>query len=180
MLANFFRAIRSVHDAAQTSIRPKEIAMTSEPAHASQPRTLCAALRHARRSLCNRLERMGAMPDHDFCHDFAGVVAAVEAGFRHEELAMEMLGYAHLREQREENAVILAALHRALPAVDAGDCALGRQLVAALRDVLALHRLSADLALSLSVPAAPARAQGRARGRAARTTLHVAVRRAAR
>ena len=94
---------------------------------------------------------------------------------------MEMLGYAHLREHIEENAVILRALHRALPAVDAGDCALGRQLVAALRDVLALHRLSADLALSLSVASAPATPQARARGRAARTTLHVAnARRASR
>jgi len=149
--------------------------MTPEHAHDSQPRTLCASIRHARRSLCNRLERMAAMPDEAFCQDFAAVVAAVEAGFRHEELAMEMLGYAHLREHREENAVILRALHRALPEVDAGDCGLGRQLVAALTQVLALHRLSADLALALSVPVAGASPQGRARGRAARTTLHVAA-----
>lgn len=155
--------------------------MTSESMHAGQPRTLCAAIRHARRSLCNRLERMAAMPDEAFCHDFAAVVAEVEAGFRHEELAMEMLGYAHLREHREENAVVLRALHRALPDVDAGDCALGRQLVAALREVLALHRLSADLALSLTVPTTAAGTPGRARGRAARTTLHVSsARRAAR
>lgn len=149
--------------------------MTPEPAHASPPRTLCAAIRHARRSLCNRLERMTAMPDDAFCHDFAALVAAVEAGFRHEELVMEMLGYAHLREHREENAVILRALHRAQPDVDAGDCALGRQLVAALRQVLALHRLSADLALSLTVPAPAAHPPARARGRAARTTLHVST-----
>jgi len=154
--------------------------MMSEHAHASHPRTLCAAIRHARRSLCNRLERMAGMPDEAFCQNFAMVVAEVEAGFRHEETAMEMLGYAHLREHREENAVILRALHRALPEVDAGDCALGRQLVAALRQVLALHRLSADLALSLSVPAAASSQAGRARGRAARTTQHVAPRRAIR
>ena len=154
--------------------------MTPEPAHASQPRTLCAAIRHARRSLCNRLERMAAMPDEAFCQDFTAVVAAVEAAFRHEELVMEMLGYAHLREHREENAVILRALHRALPEVDAGDCALGRQLVGALRQVLALHRLSADLALSLTVPTSAASPSGRARGRAARTTQHVAGRRAGR
>lgn len=148
--------------------------MLHEQAHATQPRALCAAIRHARRSLCNRLERMAPMPDEAFCRDFAAVVAAVEAGFRHEELAMEMLGYAHLREQLEENAVILRALHRALPEVDAGNCALGRQLVAALREVLALHRLSTDLALSLTIPSPGAGSPGRARGRAARTTLHVA------
>lgn len=155
--------------------------MMPEHAHASQPRTLCAAIRHARRSLCNRLERMAGMPDEAFCHDFSAVVAAVEAGFRHEELAMETLGYAHLRDHIEENAVILRALHRALPAVDAGDCALGRQLVAALREVLAMHRLNADLVLSLSAASAPATPQAHARGRAARTTLHVAsARRASR
>jgi len=154
--------------------------MMPEHAHASQPRTLCAAIRHARRSLCNRIERMASMPDEAFCQNFAMVVAEVEAGFRHEELAMEMLGYAHLREHREENAVILRALHRALPEVDAGDCALGRQLVAALRQVLALHRLSADLALALTVPTAASSPAGRARGRAARTTQHVAGRRAIR
>jgi hemerythrin len=153
---------------------PEETAMMPEHAHGSQPRTLCAAIRHARRSLCNRLERMASMPDEVFCQDFATVVAEVEAGFRREELAMEMLGYAHLREHREENAVILRALHRALPEVDAGDCALGRQLVAALRQVLALHRLNADLALSLTVPASSPNPPARARGRAARTTLHVA------
>ena len=152
--------------------------MTHMHAHASQPRTLCAALRHARRSLCNRLERMALMPDEAFCQDFADVVAAVEAGFRHEELAREMLGFAHLREHLEEHAVILRALHRALPEVEAGDCALARQMVAALCDVLALHRLNADLALVLSVPSSSP--QARQRGRAARATLHVAARRAIR
>ena len=144
------------------------------------PWAACLALRHRRRLLLGRAGALCAAADADFARHFPGFVAAVEAGFRHEELAMEMLGYARLREQREENAVILSALHRALPQVDAGDCALGRQLVAALRDVLALHRLSADLALSLSVPAAASSLAGRARGRAARTTQHVAGRRAIR
>lgn len=143
--------------------------MNAEHIHSRTPRTVCTAVRHSRRSLCNRLERMAALPDTAFCHDFAAVVAAVEAGFRHEELVMEMLGYEYLREHRAENAVILRALHRAIPQVDSGDCALGRQLVAALRDVLALHRLSADLALAIG-PAAPG---ARVRGRAARATLHV-------
>jgi hypothetical protein len=149
--------------------------MKAEHVHSHAPRTVYTAVRHARRSLCNRLGRMGGLPDADFCHDFAGVVAAVEAGFRHEELVMEMLGYEHLREHRAENAVILRALHKAIPQVDAGDCALGRRLVAALLDVLALHRLSADLALALGQPAPGARMHARVRGRAARTTQHVAA-----
>lgn len=147
--------------------------MKVEHAHSHAPRSVCTAVRHARRSLCNRLERMAALPDEAFCRDFAGVVAAVEAGFRHEELVMEMLSYEHVRDHRAENAVVLRALHRAIPQVDGGDCALGRQLVAALRDVLALHRLSADLALAIGQPAAGVRGQVRVRGRAARATQHV-------
>jgi hemerythrin len=157
--------------------------MKAEHVHSRAPRTVYSAVRHARRSLCNRLERMAGLPDEAFCQDFAGVVAAVEAAFRHEELVMEMLGYAHLRDQRAENAVILRALHRAIPAVDGGDCALGRQLVAALRDVLDLHRLSADLALAVGAPTLGTRAEARMgrqmgtqlRGRAARATQHVAA-----
>jgi len=148
--------------------------MKAEHAHSRTPRTVCTAVRHARRSLCNRLERMAGLPDEAFCHDFANVVAAVEAGFRHEELVMEMLGYQNLREHRAENAVILRALHRAIPQIDGGDCALGRQLVAALRDVLELHRLNADLALAVGA-AAGTRMGARARGRAARATQHVAA-----
>ena len=149
--------------------------MKVEHVHSRTPRTICTAVRHARRSLCNRLERMAGLPDVAFCRDFAGVVAAVEAGFRHEELVMEMLGYQYLHDQRAENAVILRALHRAIPQVDGGDCALGRQLVAALRDVLDLHRLSTDLALAVGALASGARTGARVRGRAARATQHVAA-----
>jgi hemerythrin len=155
--------------------------MKTEHANSLPPRSVTTAIRHARRSLCSRLEHMAGLPDDAFRRDFAGIVAAVEAGFRHEELVMEMLGYERLREHRAENAVILRALHRALPQVDGGDCALGRQLVEALREVLALHRLNTDLALALSLPATATRMGARVRGRAARTTLHVAGgRRAAR
>jgi hemerythrin len=151
----------------------EEPRMKPEYASNRTPRSVTMAIRHARRSLCNRLERMAVLEDEALRREFAGVVAAVEAGFRHEDLVMEMLGYERLREHRAENAVILRALHRALPRVDGGDCALGRQLVNALREVLALHRLNTDLALAVALPV-PARMGTRARGRAARTTLHVA------
>lgn len=139
-----------------------------------RPRALCAALRHDRRQLCRRVAALAGGPDAALAHGFGPLVAAVEAGFRREEVLMETLGYARLRAQRAENAVVLSALHRVLPDVEAGDCALGRQVLAALAGVLDLHRLSADLALALALAAGAGKA--RARGRAARTTQHVARR----
>ena len=149
--------------------------MTLRPAHLVRPHAMCAAIRHARKSLCHRLEQTAAESDEHFAQDFPAMVAAVEAGFRHEELLMETLGYERLREHREENAVILCALHRVMPQVEHGDLALGRQVLEALRDVLALHRLSSDLALAMAPQAQhmPARAHGKA----ARATQHVATHR---
>jgi hemerythrin len=120
--------------------------------------------------LCRQIAALAAGPDDALAHGFAALVAAVEAMFRHEELIMETLGYVQLHEHRAENAVVLSALHRVLPDIEEGDLVLGRQVLAALDDVLALHRLSADLALAVAPPAADVRA----RGHAARATLHVA------
>ena len=125
-----------------------------------------AAIRQARRHLCARLADMADSntPDDCFVRAFPSVVAAVEVGFRQEEMAMESLDYERLHAHRAENATILAALHRALPLVEDGDVMLGRQLVAALLDLLSLHRLSTDLALA-TAPRAPV---GRSGGRVAR------------
>ena len=144
--------------------------MPSTRATPSRPRALCTALRHGRKKLCRQVAALAAGPDDALAHGFAGLVAAVESTLRHEELIMETLGYVHLHEHRAENAVVLSALHHVLPDVEQGDHALARQVLAALDDVLALHRLSADLALAVAPPPADARA----RGHAARTTLHVA------
>jgi hypothetical protein len=81
---------------------------------------------------------------------------------------MGTLGYERLREQREENAVVLSALHRVLPQVEAGDAGLGRTVMGALLEVLALHRLSVGLAAAMALQAPPQRV----RGSAARITLH--------
>jgi hemerythrin len=123
--------------------------------------------------LCRRIGEIVSGPDDMVGHGFAPLVAAVEAAFRHEELIMETLGYVHLHEHREENAVVLSALHRVLPDVERGDHMLGRQVLSALVDVLDLHRLSGDLAITVAAHPADARA----RGHAARATLHVAGRR---
>lgn len=130
-----------------------------------------AAIRQARRHLCARLADCadaGCTPDARFVRDFPALVTAVEAGFRHEELVMERVDYALLHEHRAENAIILAALHRAMPLVEDGDVALGRQLVEALHDLLSLHRLSTDLVLA-TAPRAPV---PRLRGRVPRSLLH--------
>ncbi|MEM8513945.1 hypothetical protein RCH14_003281 [Massilia sp. MP_M2] len=121
-----------------------------------------AALRHARRRLCARLAGAldpSGMPNASFVREFPVLVALVEAGFRHEEAMMELLGYQRLHEHLADNAVILAALHRALPLVEDGDITIGRRLVAALLDLLSLHRLCTDLALA-TIPSLPAGRQG--------------------
>lgn len=146
----------------------------------NHPRAICAALRHARKCLCQRVACTVAAPDAAFPVGFLATVAAVEAGFRHEELIMETLGYVHLQAHRAENAVVLGALHRVMPAVERGDCALGREVLGALLDVLALHRLSSDLAVTVAARPLAAHLHGKAaRGKAtppARdATRHVTV-----
>lgn len=121
-----------------------------------------AAIRHARRRLCARLACAldpAATPDAQFVREFPVLVALVEAGFRHEETVMELLDYQRLHDHLAHNAVILAALHRAMLLVEEGDVVLGRRLVAALLDLLSLHRISTDLAL-VTLPRALPRLKG--------------------
>jgi hypothetical protein len=129
-----------------------------------------AALRHARRQLCTRLARVAGEPDDCFGRDFVALVAEVEAHLRHEETVMEACRVKRLEErvheQRQEHAAILAALHHTLPQVEYGELEMARQLVAALTDILSLHRISAELALPHRLPLAPAPA--RIHGRVAR------------
>ena len=98
--------------------------MKAHAAKPTRPRTLVTALRHARRVLHCRVHALLQGPEPILVREFAIVVAEVESGFRHEELIMGTLGYERLREQQEENAVVLSALHRVLPQVEDGDAAL--------------------------------------------------------
>lgn len=136
----------------------------------ASPRTnaVCAAMRQSRQYLCRRIARAAAGSDEELENGFPALVASVEAGFRREELAMEILRLPQLHQRRADNALILEALHRAMPAVEKGDRVLVREVVNALRDLLELHRLSGDLALTLALSArsGPAR-----RTRGARRTL---------
>jgi hypothetical protein len=119
-----------------------------------------AAMRHARRRVCARLAGTldpARTPDASFVREFPALVALVEAGFRHEETVMELLNYERRHDHLADNAIILAALHRALPLVEDGDIALGRRLVAALLDLLSLHRICTDLALVTTPRPSPGR-----------------------
>jgi nucleotide-binding universal stress UspA family protein len=133
-----------------------------------RPPAATAALRHTRRQLCQRLAHTAGGPDDGFAHAYVEAVAEVEAQLRHEETLLEACRVRRLQErlheQRQENAAILAALHHTQHQVELGDFALARQLVAALTDILSLHRISADLALPRGpvAPGGPARMRGRA------------------
>ena len=131
--------------------------MTATRIPASSTRAMCAAIRHARKQLCTHLLHAASAPDERFVREFPSVVAAIEAGFRHEEMVMEALACESLHEHRAENATLLAALHRVTPLVEDGDVDLGRQVLAALRDVLSLHRLTTDLALAVAARPFPGR-----------------------
>jgi hypothetical protein len=72
--------------------------MKAHSSKPSRPRTLVAALRHARKALCFRLHALLLAPESELVQAFAPLVAEVEAGFRHEELIMSTLGYERLRE----------------------------------------------------------------------------------
>jgi hypothetical protein len=104
----------------------------------ADPLAACAALRTSRARLCARVAALQAQPDEVFVQDFPAVVAAVETDFRREEALLERLGDAALHPRRADYAVLLCALHRTLPQIEAGDVDLGRQVADALGAVLSL------------------------------------------
>jgi hypothetical protein len=104
----------------------------------TSPAAVLGALRHTRMALRSRVRALYACPDDTFVRDFAPAVAAVEAGFRHEEALLDRLGDPGLHRRRAEHAVILCALHRTMARVEEGDVRLGRQVAGALAAVLAL------------------------------------------
>jgi hypothetical protein len=103
---------------------------------AMPPKVACAALRHRRKLLLGRIGVLCAGSDANFAPRFPGLVAAVEAAFRHEEALLELVGDACLRPRRADHAVILCALHRTASQVERGDVVLGRQVLAALAALL--------------------------------------------
>jgi hypothetical protein len=142
------------------------------PSPGIAPAAARAALLRSRNDLCTRVATLRAQPDDIFLHDFSAVVTAVEAGFRHEEALLELLGDAGLHPRRADHAVILCALHRTLPQVEGGDIALGRQVAEALDAVLTLPLQTASVEHAVDRTAgqpAPRRHVGSRQRPAART-----------
>lgn len=115
--------------------------MNALPSASWHPAAILVGVRRGRRLLWRRISRTMTMPDAWLAREFAGVVAAVEAEFRQEESAADLLAPASLHERLRDHALILAALHRSAPAVADGDAVLGRAVLNALRDVLDAQRL---------------------------------------
>jgi hypothetical protein len=105
-----------------------------------------ATLRHTRKRLCSRLRRLAEASDAHFVAGWPALVAEVESGFRQEESVLEALDDRELRPSRADNACVLRALHRVTPQVESGETLLGREALAALADILSLHRFADGMA----------------------------------
>lgn len=121
--------------------------MMRSDAGSGRMQVIGSAMRHARKTLCSRIEQLASAPHEAFVAAWPMLVAEVEAVFRHEEALMEAAGYGGLQAHLADNALALCALHRVTPQVEAGDTALGREALGALAAILELHRFTADLAL---------------------------------
>lgn len=104
------------------------------------PPAVAATLERNRKALRRRVAALRGLPDADFADAYTAMVAAVEAGFRHEEVLLELLDGACPPACLADHATLLCALHRAMPRVENGDLRLGRELVDALDAVLMLPR----------------------------------------
>lgn len=125
--------------------------MTSVLLRTQHPHAMMQALTLARQRLLVHVNDIARQPDECFSRVFAGLVAAVESAFCQEENLMEAAAYPRVHEQRQDNALLLRALHHAAVQVESGNIAIGREVTAALPDLLCLHRLSALRMLSHGV-----------------------------
>jgi hypothetical protein len=105
---------------------------------AMAPLVVTAALNRNRKTLRRRVAALRTADDADFVHGFTQMVAAVEAGFRREEVLLEALTGACPAPRLADHAMLLCALHRTMPRVEGKDVRLGREIVDALDAVLLL------------------------------------------
>ncbi len=122
--------------------------MTPYAAMAYRTHTVVRAMHHQRKLLLGAVQAVANASDEAFADAFGRLVPQIEANFAQEETLMESVGYAGLHAQRQDNALLLSALHHAESRVTAGELDLGRQVVATLPDLLSLHRFSGTLALT--------------------------------
>ncbi|WP_292042683.1 hypothetical protein [Massilia sp. UBA6681] len=152
--------------------------MLASSAPAPGAHTIVRALAHARKLLLAQVRTVAGEPDERFPAAFVHLSAAVEAAFRREEALMEATGFSGVHEQRRDNALLLNALHHAVPLVEAGDLGVGRAVVAALPDLLSLHRFCGLRVLATARGAVLALRRGRVPGPlAGRAAARLAARR---
>lgn len=106
----------------------------------------------ARNRLLASVRKAALAPDERFPEAFAKLVHAVECTFRNEETLMEAARHPGFRDRRRDNAALLSALHHAASQVEAGNHALGREVIAALPGLMSLHRLGVLRMLTCGIP----------------------------
>jgi hypothetical protein len=106
------------------------------------------AMTLARNDMLAQVRDTAREPDACFAAAFGRLVDAIEAIFRTEENLLEMARSERVRAQRQDNALLLGALHHAASQVDGGNLGIGREVVAVLPDLLSPHRLAALRALA--------------------------------
>jgi hypothetical protein len=126
--------------------------MISHPLLTRHSHGIVHAMTLARNRLLACIRRAALEPDERFPSAFGRLVAAVECTFRNEETLMESAGHSGLADRRQNNALLLGALHHAASQVEAGNLAIGREVIAAMPGLLSLHRLSALRMLAYGAP----------------------------
>lgn len=117
--------------------------MTSALIMIRRPHSIVRAMTLARNRVLARVRDTAYEPDEHFPGAFMDLVDAVECAFRNEETLMESAGHPALRNQRQDNASLLSALHHAASQVEGGKLTVGREVMTALPDLLSLHRFCA-------------------------------------
>lgn len=99
-------------------------------------------------SMARSLEHLGQMDDDMFPLAFERLVAEVERDFADEETMMESIDFPALHSHREQHARVLSGLHHALPRIQSGDIALGREVIELLPQWFSFHIATMDTALA--------------------------------
>jgi len=118
-----------------------------------RPSGVADVMTQARNDMLAQVRDTAREADARFPAAFWRLVDAIEAMFRNEETLLEMACCEALHTRRQDNALLLAALHHAASRVDGGNLGIGRELVAVLPDLLSRHR-SARPAPAVRLPGA--------------------------
>ncbi|MDO8300260.1 bacteriohemerythrin [Lacisediminimonas sp.] len=101
-------------------------------------------------SMLSSLEHLGQTGDDNFPLAYERLVAEVERDFADEEAMMESIDFPALQSHREQHARVLSGLHHALPRIQSGDIALGREVIELLPQWFSFHISTMDTALAVA------------------------------